>query len=211
MEAKLRVVGGAKPAVIRLKLPTVIGRSSDATLKIKSSRISRNHCEIDQFEGELTVRDLESSNGTYVNGHRIAEVTYLSPGDELRIGPLTLRAEYEVAKPPEFTESAQPEPMVATGSLPAGADHAHDVVDDDPAAEKSASGISSIVRYEEKPDGSFLGIEEIATPDNASDPPATATPPGNAELPDVGLEIGKPITAVDPGDSQLNKFLDGLS
>lgn len=203
MDAKLRVVDGAKPAVIRLKLPTVIGRSSDATLKIKSSWISRSHCQIDQFEGELTVRDLASSNGTYVNGHRIAEVTYLSPGDELRIGPLTFRAEYEAATPPK---AATPDPEAT--------DHGPHVVDDQPAAEQPASGISSIVRYEEKTDGSFLGIEEIATSDKTSEspePPAGTTDQPDPNQPDIDLEIGHQTKSVDPGDSQLNKFFDGLA
>ena len=52
--------------------------------------MSRRHCEIGPGEkrSELVVRDLGSSNGTYVNGKRVAE-TKLEPGDRLSIGPVT--------------------------------------------------------------------------------------------------------------------------
>lgn len=212
MEAKLRVVNGAKPALIRLKLPTTIGRSGNATLTIKSSKISRNHCEIDTYEGELTVRDLGSSNGTFVNGQRITDVTFLSPGDELRIGPLTLVAEYEIEAPAE-TPAPAPE----------------QVIDDQPKTDALGS-ISSVVHYQENADGSFLGIEELTKAEeaaNASEPAATDSGPEPSNTPattDAPTANAKPSTdgaidlgitdeakQVDPGDSQLNKFFEGLS
>jgi len=245
MEAKLRVVGGAKPALIRLRLPTVVGRSQNATLKIRSAQISRRHCEIEQFEGELTVRDLGSSNGTYVNGQRISELTFLSPGDELRIGPLTLRAEYEVLATedrPEGTQDAEAASNATTTpatATPAGlpsADSAHDVVEDGPTTEHPGSGISSIVRYEENEGGSFLGIEEISaagkadsndvgpaeagekstvappgTDADADDSPPPDSPPPATDEGGIDLDVGTHPKSVDPGDSQLNKFFDGLS
>jgi pSer/pThr/pTyr-binding forkhead associated (FHA) protein len=49
--------------------------------------ISRRHCEVNMDQGVLTVRDLGSRNGTFVNGERTDE-TILDPGDEIQIGPL---------------------------------------------------------------------------------------------------------------------------
>ena len=222
MQAKLRVVDGAKPAVVRLKLPTTIGRSGTATLTVRSSQISRRHCEIDTYEGELTVRDLDSSNGTFVNGHRISDVTFLSPGDELRIGPLTFVAEYEIEAPSRCDPTVElPEPSAEGASeKPSSPKPTQQVVDDQP--QPSQTGISSVIHYEENTDGSFLGIEELSKADaQDGEPPLPATdessPAGKNESqpsPDsqaIDLGLAKKARPVDPEDSQLNKFFEGLS
>lgn len=66
---------------------TVIGRKQDCDLCIPLMNVSRKHCQINQDGGRLTVRDLDSRNGTYLNGKKIEE-SILSPGDKLTIGPL---------------------------------------------------------------------------------------------------------------------------
>ena len=92
MKAKLEVVSGAKPACLEIRMPTVIGRSNSATVKLRGSTVSRQHCELYEYEGQVVVRDLESSNGTVVNGHKIEAPTFLTPDDLLTVGPVTLRA-----------------------------------------------------------------------------------------------------------------------
>ncbi|MBM4104528.1 MAG: FHA domain-containing protein [Planctomycetes bacterium] len=67
---------------------TMVGRRQDCDLSIPLSVISRKHCEIDIDQNKLTVRDLHSKNGTYVNGQRVEEYR-LSPGDQLRLGSVT--------------------------------------------------------------------------------------------------------------------------
>ncbi len=69
---------------------TILGRRQDCDLRIPTRDVSRRHCEIVPGEkrSEVIVRDLGSSNGTYVNGKRVAECT-LKPGDRLAIGPVT--------------------------------------------------------------------------------------------------------------------------
>ena len=67
---------------------TRIGRRTDCHLRIPTQDVSRQHCDLIQRNGRLLVKDLGSSNGTYVNGKRVAEST-LRPGDKLRIGPVT--------------------------------------------------------------------------------------------------------------------------
>jgi pSer/pThr/pTyr-binding forkhead associated (FHA) protein len=95
MEATLVVVAGrANKDTVALQLPTVIGRSQDATLSVAHRTISRRHCEVFEVEGLLMIRDLGSLNGTVVDGQRIAEAP-LCPDDEFSIGPLTFRAQYE--------------------------------------------------------------------------------------------------------------------
>ena len=95
MEAKLVIIGAdIKPGEYKLKLPTIIGRSKDATLKLVHPLVSRQHCEIFETEGVLHVRDLGSLNGTFVNGERVEE-SELLPGGTVTIGTVTFRAEYE--------------------------------------------------------------------------------------------------------------------
>ena len=67
---------------------TVIGRRQDCDLCIPLMVVSRKHCEINKVKGRLTIRDLGSSNGTYINGKRITEEAEVKPGDYLQIGPL---------------------------------------------------------------------------------------------------------------------------
>src|SRR5215472_3741237 len=70
---------------------TTIGRHDDCQLRIKSSQVSRKHCELFEKKGLLLVKDLGSSNGTLVNGKRIQGQRVLEEGDELAIGPVLLR------------------------------------------------------------------------------------------------------------------------
>ncbi|MCA9300726.1 MAG: FHA domain-containing protein, partial [Phycisphaerales bacterium] len=63
----------------------VIGRGSESTLRIPVSSVSRKHCEVRVEGDEIGVRDLGSSNGTYVNGEKTDEAI-LHAGDVLLVG-----------------------------------------------------------------------------------------------------------------------------
>ena len=65
----------------------VIGRRPEADIRIPVGEVSRAHCEIKVQGDKVLVRDLGSSNGTFVNDERISEAT-LKPGDHMRIGPV---------------------------------------------------------------------------------------------------------------------------
>jgi len=94
MDAKLIVVGGkADNRAIRLKLPTVIGRSKRADLTVAHPMISRKHCELYERDGLLMIRDLGSLNGTIVGGRKIEEAP-LRPEAQFTVGPVTFRAQY---------------------------------------------------------------------------------------------------------------------
>ena len=95
MELKLVVLAGAKIGTeIPLKKDEFfIGRAKECTLRAGSEAISRRHCSITRSGEVWTVQDLKSRNGTYVNDQRIEQATTLSPGDELRVGPLKFRVD----------------------------------------------------------------------------------------------------------------------
>lgn len=65
--------------------PQLVGRSSEA-LPISDTTVSRRHAELTPDDGEWFLRDLDSQNGTYVNGARIFERTKLRLGDQVRTG-----------------------------------------------------------------------------------------------------------------------------
>ena len=65
--------------------PQLIGRSSEA-LPLTDQTISRRHAELTPDDGRWHIRDLRSSNGTYVNGKRVHERTLLHEGDQIRTG-----------------------------------------------------------------------------------------------------------------------------
>ena len=67
-----------------LRGSTLIGRHSECHICVNADGISRKHVQIDAEPNGLTVRDLGSSNGTYVNGKKIEE-SELKVGDELKI------------------------------------------------------------------------------------------------------------------------------
>ena len=93
MNYVLQVIRG-RSASTTLKLTngvTSIGRHDDCVIRIKSSQVSRRHCEIFEVANELTIRDLGSSNGTFVNGKRVSGQQGLKAGDELTVGAVSLR------------------------------------------------------------------------------------------------------------------------
>ncbi len=66
-----------------------IGRSHRASIKIEDDSISRVHCRFALEGDEVTVEDLGSSNGTYVNGARV-ERAVLHDGDKIRVGEVSI-------------------------------------------------------------------------------------------------------------------------
>jgi hypothetical protein len=76
---------GDPPTEFRLGALNYIGRADDNQVRIKSGDVSRRHAVVSVANGVYVLRDLQSQNGTFVNGHRIAEQP-LSDGDRIRIG-----------------------------------------------------------------------------------------------------------------------------
>jgi pSer/pThr/pTyr-binding forkhead associated (FHA) protein len=71
----------------------VLGRNQHADVRLDDCWASRVHCEISETSGILLVRDLDSKNGTLVNGHSVREA-HLLPGDRLTIGLTSFQVQY---------------------------------------------------------------------------------------------------------------------
>nr|WP_300003208.1 FHA domain-containing protein [Tissierella sp.] len=63
-----------------------LGRKSDNDIVIKDPYVSKNHFNILKDEDYYFIQDLKSSNGTFLNGEKILDVSKLSNGDRIRIG-----------------------------------------------------------------------------------------------------------------------------
>ncbi len=66
-----------------------VGKRSTNDLVLQDKAVSRNHFEIEYQSDSFLLRDLGSTNGTYLNGSRVKEA-YLAPGDIIKVGNTTL-------------------------------------------------------------------------------------------------------------------------
>jgi hypothetical protein len=69
-----------------------LGRGTHVHFQVIHPTVSANHCEIVLSENTIAVRDLGSTNGTFINGQRI-EQGFLRPGDLLRLGDFEMSLE----------------------------------------------------------------------------------------------------------------------
>src|SRR5829696_3384753 len=98
----LRTLTGEQPERTFRILPggvRTVGRATGADFIVDAALVSRVHCRLTALpDGQLEVRDLESTNGTFVNGLRI-EQAHLSDGDRLQVGRLELVVTRDVPRP----------------------------------------------------------------------------------------------------------------
>lgn len=82
-------IGVGMPRLVLLREPeTVIGRGQDTSVVLEARGVSREHAKIVMRDGQTaTIVDLESRNGTFVNGDRI-DLVVLGEGDEIHLGPI---------------------------------------------------------------------------------------------------------------------------
>lgn len=95
----------------------VIGRSHDCNLKIKSGALSRHHAAIEIHNRIVTIQDLGSTNGTYLNGRKISDVMGLHDTDLLRMGPLDVQVRITVHRPANGSNSTLTLDMEDTNAM----------------------------------------------------------------------------------------------
>lgn len=86
-EITIRVLEGLERGRIFARLPTpvTIGREDDNDIQLNDDRVSRFHAKLQDDAGKIILTDLDSTNGTRVNGHPI-QMRVLQAGDVLAIG-----------------------------------------------------------------------------------------------------------------------------
>jgi pSer/pThr/pTyr-binding forkhead associated (FHA) protein len=68
----------------------IIGRAAGSQIQINETTVSKQHARVTVQTNGAFVEDLNSANGTYLNGQRVTTSTWLKPGDSLRIGTNTV-------------------------------------------------------------------------------------------------------------------------
>src|SRR3954462_7119941 len=86
----VKAPSGLEKAYPMGQMTLTIGRSDQCGISVKDSSMAGRHAEIKKSEGDITVRDLGSANGIYLNGERIDEAE-LYDGDVLRLGQTSIR------------------------------------------------------------------------------------------------------------------------
>lgn len=101
---------------------TTLGRTSDNDVAFPGdSNVSRYHAEIESRGGEFCLIDLNSSNGTTVNGIKVSGETYLKPGDRILLGGTSEVVFAEPETPAEEkSEPAATAPASTVGPPPVG-------------------------------------------------------------------------------------------
>lgn len=77
---------------------TTVGRVEDNIFQIPEPSVSSHHCEVVLRGNDVVVKDLNSTNGTYINGQKITEGP-LKPGQILRLGQVEMRLETDTPAP----------------------------------------------------------------------------------------------------------------
>jgi pilus assembly protein CpaF len=127
MEVKLVVIkGSTKTREVRLRgAEIIVGRQRGCGLRIPSALVSRRHCRLRLQGSALTIEDLKSVNGSFLNGVRVYGTEEVRPGDQLEIGPVTFLVEYQQtdkaarATPPPRSPQSLPQAIPLQEPLPA--------------------------------------------------------------------------------------------
>jgi serine phosphatase RsbU (regulator of sigma subunit) len=113
----LVVVEGEQPG-LRIRLgpePILIGRMAPADVVLADTRVSRSHCRVGIVMNEVVVIDLDSTNGTFIDGTRVSRSAPLPTGARLVLGRHVLEHEWRIRK--EVEESQELDRDIAKASL----------------------------------------------------------------------------------------------
>ena len=117
LNAELRVISG-KQAGSLIPLSSgrfLIGREEDCHLRPGNDLVSRHHCVFKTDEYSVRIRDLGSTNGTFVNGERLNGEIMLNTGDQVKVGTLEFEVlVHEGSETPAETD-AQAAPVTIEG------------------------------------------------------------------------------------------------
>jgi uncharacterized RDD family membrane protein YckC len=143
-----------------------LGRSRSSTVRVDHESVSRSHALLTFSNGTAVLKDLNSSNGTFVAGRRILNETMLRSGDRLQVGAAVI--EYRLLEPTGPVEkTAMLTPSAADG-LPDSPGAPGDVPSIPSAAEPAAPSPLEISASD-----LFLGVDEAAGRDSL--PPVVAS------------------------------------
>lgn len=86
MLVELEIVERGATRTQSLRTPFELGRSREAEVFLRDPEVSRRHARFESHNGFVSIEDLKSSNGTFLNGRRVAEAIEIRAGDEIDVG-----------------------------------------------------------------------------------------------------------------------------
>jgi hypothetical protein len=104
---------------VELDLEVAIGRQ-DTDLVVEDPEVSRRHAVLRRSDGSVIVEDLDSTNGTFVNGERIRSPIAVGPGDQIRVGQTTLEIETDQRADDTIVSTPPPPDQLQPTEAPSG-------------------------------------------------------------------------------------------
>jgi pilus assembly protein CpaF len=193
--------GGGERREIFDKHEINVGRVQGNDLMLPKGNVSKRHARLLFRDGRFIVTDLKSTNGTYVNGRKIAQATIVREGDKIYVGDFVLRVELPPATPSSSPHRAAPPPVpqpsstVARGLAGASATRGAVAVD---AAEYTGREMVSAPDFGEGSVKQPIEVSEVVT---GTSPRIPSPPPlgeGLQDLPPIGSRALQSVTAPTP-------------
>ena len=156
MNARFVIVSPvSQKRAISVRLPILVGRSEEAKFRVQQDSVSRRHCEFFTTDDAVFVRDLQSTNGTFLDDEEIVAdtPTVVPSGTVVRVGGVAFRVEYE-------SPVREPAGQSGDDTVPLPTPTA------DPDADESAST--------DQHDTGFAGLAPVDASPAAAPPPAAA-------------------------------------
>ena len=117
--------GGPAERIPIWKLPFIIGRSEEADLTVYSGKISKEHARLEVTDGRYAIRDLDSTNGTFVNGKKVSSA-FLEDADIIHLAHVEFCFRHAGASPQ--TEVSEVDRLVEQTQHMVVDDHPHSVI-----------------------------------------------------------------------------------
>lgn len=147
--------GGQERREVFDKNEISIGRVQGNDLLLPKGNVSKRHARIVFRDGRFIVTDLKSTNGSYVNGHRIAQATIVREGDKIYIGDFILKVE---AMSGPSAAPATPERRPLDSDMPGAMLNEQSVATPPPRPSNEGSAVSHIPLEQDPDDLSATGI-----------------------------------------------------
>ncbi|MBI3410123.1 MAG: FHA domain-containing protein [Planctomycetes bacterium] len=167
---------------IPITLPQfIIGRDPECNLRPASAVISKRHCAVISKDGQISVRDFDSTNGTFLNDNPVKGEAALKHNDVLKVGPLTFRVAMEIKPPgskptPPPTKSEADDESVAAMLLSLQEDGVVGgaSTQGNESSVPAGSTVMDIVPFGQNQEGADKAAEEAKKKADAKKPPETA-------------------------------------
>lgn len=181
-------IGGGDPIpLIRPEL--TIGRRPGCDVRLEFDNVSGKHCVLRFINGIWNIRDLGSTNGTSINGARIASEHSVMPDDEFGISGRLYRIEYEPSGPTSFSDT-------------------HDLLDREVVEEKRRHSLVELAGFDTDEDKPAKFVRPTRAPQTVDRPPGDKANFDDA-MPQT-YKLSKPKTKKEKSDDFLKIIEEDL-